>query len=301
MRTVENPADPVCQLVGREQPLGLYHLALAVDPLGLHRVEPRALDGQEADDDPYSLATVLDSSVVRGNPPSYLFGDVPGGVVPDQHLNLLARRPKLLAAPRQKAGAYPAHGAAIRETYPHILQLGHIKPVAGDGLRIGIVFLDRSFDEAQGSPASLQLLRAGLARRLNKLSSKKSKKPATPSGRASARRINRWRRRWRRLFLAYSGSGEAIHLLARSQRTPIRASLVRTVSPVMRSSVKPSSKLTSAARSSVHHRLVSLPNLLGVWCKSSRKASARSGSRRPCERCADVWSLAEAPAGDPPR
>src|SRR5215212_1962171 len=150
MRTVENPADPVCQLVGREQPLGLYHLALAVDPLGLHRVEPRALDGQEADDDPYSLATVLDSSVVRGNPPSYLFGDVPGGVVPDQHPNLLARRPKLLAAPRQKAGAYPAHGAAIRETYPHILQLGHIKPVAGDGLRIGIVFLDRSFDEAQG-------------------------------------------------------------------------------------------------------------------------------------------------------
>ena len=61
-----------------------------------------------------------------------------------------------------------------------------------------------------------------------------------------------------------------IHLLARSQRTPIRASVARTVSPVMRSSVKPSSKLTWAARSIVH-RLVCLPNFLGFWCKSSRK------------------------------
>ena len=67
-----------------------------------------------------------------------------------------------------------------------------------------------------------------------------------------------------------------IHLLARSQRTPIRASVARMVSPVMRSSVKPSSKLTSAAISSVH-RLVPLPNFLGLWCKSSHKASACSG------------------------
>jgi hypothetical protein len=69
-----------------------------------------------------------------------------------------------------------------------------------------------------------------------------------------------------------------IHLLARSQRIPIRATVAQMVSPMMRSSVKPSSKLTSAANSSVH-RLVSLPNFLGLWCKSSRKASAYSGSK----------------------
>ena len=123
-----------------------------------------------------------------------------------------------------------------------------------------------------GSPTSLQLWRAGLARRLNQLS---SKKPTTHSERPSARPINRSLAKLA-FFLAYSGSGEVIHLLARSQRTPIRASVARTLSAVMGSSVKPSSKLTSAANSSVH-TLVSFRYSVGLWCKSSRKASARSG------------------------
>jgi hypothetical protein len=37
MRTVKDPADPLGQLVSREQPVGLNHLALAMDPLGLYR------------------------------------------------------------------------------------------------------------------------------------------------------------------------------------------------------------------------------------------------------------------------
>jgi hypothetical protein len=68
-----------------------------------------------------------------------------------------------------------------------------------------------------------------------------------------------------------------IQRLARSQRTPKRAKVARTVSPVICSFVRPSSKLTSTARSSVHTLLVLLPNFLGLWCKSSRKASACSG------------------------
>src|SRR5918993_4278836 len=110
MRTVEDSADSLGQLVSREQPLGLYDLALAMDPLGLHIVEPRALDGQKAAYDPHSLAAVLDLTVVRSDPPSDLFGDVPGSVVPDQHPNLLALRLKLLAAPRKETGGYGAHG-----------------------------------------------------------------------------------------------------------------------------------------------------------------------------------------------
>src|SRR5215213_11562798 len=104
MRTVEDRADPICQLVGREQPVGLYDLALAMDPLGLHRVEPRALFGQKAAYDPHSLATVFGLTVVRSDPLCDLFGDVPGSVVPDQHPYTLARRLKLLAAPRKEAG-----------------------------------------------------------------------------------------------------------------------------------------------------------------------------------------------------
>src|SRR3712207_5858233 len=64
-------------------------------------------------------------------------------------------------------------------------------------------------------------------------------------------------------FLAYSGSGEVIQCLALCQRTPVRAKVARTVSPDTRSSVSPSSKLTSAAISIVH-KLLCLPNSLGL-------------------------------------
>src|SRR5215212_6614099 len=150
MRTIEGSADSLAQLVSGEQPLGLYDLALAMDPLGLHRVEPRALLGQKAAYDPHSLAAAFDSSVVRSDPLSDLFGDVPGGVVPDQHPNLLAPRSKLSAAPRKKAGGHTANGPPIPEAHPHLLELRHIEPVAGDGLRIGVVFFDRLLHQAQG-------------------------------------------------------------------------------------------------------------------------------------------------------
>src|SRR5918994_4359618 len=150
VRTIEDRAYSCGQLISREQPVGLYDLALAMDPLGLHRVEPRTLLGQKAAYDPHSRAAVFDLTVVRGNPPSYLFGDVPGSVVPDQHPYPLACRLELLSAPRKEAGSYPAHGAAIYKAHPHLLELRHIEPVAGDGFGIGVVFGDRLFDEAQG-------------------------------------------------------------------------------------------------------------------------------------------------------
>src|SRR5215211_2175556 len=150
MRTIEDSADPLCQLVSCEQPVGLDNLSLAVNPFGLHRVQPRALLGQKAAYDPHSTAAVFDFSVVRGDPPSDLFGDVPGSVVPDQYPNPLACRLELFAAPRKEAGGYPAHGPPIHEAHPHLLELRHIEPVAGDSLRIGVVLGDRLLHQAQG-------------------------------------------------------------------------------------------------------------------------------------------------------
>src|SRR5215204_1455237 len=79
-------------------------------------------------------------------------------------------------------------------------------------------------------------------------------------------------------FLAYKGSGEVIHRLALCQRTPIRAKVARMVSPLIRSFVSPSSKLTSAAISIVH-KLLCLPNSLGLWWSISRRASTPSSSK----------------------
>jgi hypothetical protein len=198
MWTVEDPADSLSQLVSCEQLLRLYNLALAMNPLGLHRVEPRALFGQQAAYDPHSTATVFDFPVVRGNPRSDLPGDVPGSVVPDQ--NPLARSFELLAGPRKEAGGYPANGPPIHEAQPYLLELRHIESVAEEmAFGSGSSLATDCSMRRRGSPASLQLWRAGLARRLHQVS---SRKPTTHSERPSASSINRSRR------LFFFGTGD---------------------------------------------------------------------------------------------
>jgi hypothetical protein len=59
MRTTENLTDPVSELIRTQQTIGLEYLALAVDPLGLYRVQPRTLLRQQAADDPYSFTAAL--------------------------------------------------------------------------------------------------------------------------------------------------------------------------------------------------------------------------------------------------
>src|SRR5215216_376844 len=109
--TPEGRADPIGQLVGAKQIVGLYHLALAVDPLGLYSVEPRALLGQQTGDDPHPFfLALLERAIVRADPTPDLTAYVPGSVVPDQHQHFLAKRFELLGAPLQKARGYPAYG-----------------------------------------------------------------------------------------------------------------------------------------------------------------------------------------------
>jgi hypothetical protein len=150
VRTSECRADPFCQLVGTEHSIRLYNLALGVYPLGLDRIEPRALFGQKAAYDPHSCDAVFDLAVVRGDPPSYLFRDVPGSVVPDQHPYTLAGCLQLLAAPTKKERVVMRSpgGRPRSATTPHRTPAS--RAITGNGLRIGIVFLDRLLHQAQG-------------------------------------------------------------------------------------------------------------------------------------------------------
>src|SRR5215210_3611855 len=149
MRTTEDPANPIGEFVGAQQALGLYNLALAVDPFGFDRVEPRTLLWQQAAYDPNSgfSSTAFDLTVVRTEPAPDLLGDVPTCVVPDKEQDLLAKCFELLAAPRKELGRYAAHGPPIHEPQPRIAELLQIDSVAGDGLRLGIVFSDRLLNE----------------------------------------------------------------------------------------------------------------------------------------------------------
>src|ERR687898_787225 len=113
-------------------------------PFGLHSVEPRALLGQQTADDPHPLLLALfQSPVALADPPSDLPAYVPTCVVPDQHQHLLADGCQLLAAPLQKARGYTAHRTTVHKAQPRIFELGYVQSVAGDGLRVGVVLLDR--------------------------------------------------------------------------------------------------------------------------------------------------------------
>src|SRR5829696_74446 len=153
MRTTEDPANPLGKLVSAQQTLGLDHFSLAVNPLGLYGVKPRTLLGQKTTYDSHSgfLPALFDTAIVPAEPAPDLFGDMPTGVIPDQKQDLLlASRLELLRAPRKKLCRYAAHRSAIHESQPRIIEFGQIESVAGNGLRLGVVFGDRLLDEAKG-------------------------------------------------------------------------------------------------------------------------------------------------------
>src|SRR5215208_2650253 len=64
MRTIEDPANPICQLVSSQQSVGFDYFALAVHPLGLYGVQPRTPLWQKATHNPHTFTALLDFSVV---------------------------------------------------------------------------------------------------------------------------------------------------------------------------------------------------------------------------------------------
>src|SRR5215204_6639012 len=271
MDTAEGPTNPIGELISTEQPLGLNYLAFAMNPLGFYRVEPRALGGQQTRHYPHSgfASAVFDLAVVGGDPLPDLVALMPGGVVPDKKQGLLAPPLELLTAPREKLCSYSAHGAAIYEPQPGLLEFGQIHPVTGESLRLGIVLSCLFLKEAHW----LCGIRPGMQRR-----SLEARKPGLVLEAQSPLRMGfgePYQPISSPFLRAYWGSGLSIQRLARSQRTPSRQSVARMVSPLTSSFVSPSSKLTSAASLSVQ-RLLCLPNSLGERCNSSRRERAPS-------------------------
>src|SRR5215210_2949883 len=262
--TAEDPANPVGELVSTEQPLGLNYFAFAMNPLRLDGIEPRALGRQQTPHYPDPMAAGFAFAVVGGDPASHLMAFMPACVVPDKKQSLLAPLLGPVAAPPKKPCGYGAHRAAIHEPQPGFFELRQIQPVTGESLRLGIV-LSRFFLK---ETHRLCGIRPRMQRR-----SLEAGKPGlvletySPLWMAFSEADQSLSSPF---FRAYSGSGLSIQRLARSQRTPSRESVARMVSPLTRSFVSPSSKLTSAASLSVQ-RLLCLPNSLGERCNSSRR------------------------------
>src|SRR5215213_279726 len=272
VRTTEDPADPVCQLVCAEQSLGLRDLAFAVDPLGLYCVQPRALGGQKARDYAYSTAAFFDLAVVGADPLAHPTAFVPARVVPDQEQGLLAPRFEPSATPLEKPRGYGAHRPTVHKPKPALLDFRQIQPIAGEGLRLGIVLARLFVQEAHrlsflGPRAQRRPLEARKPALVLEAQNPLGVAPGEPDQPISIP-----------FFRAYSGSGLSIQRLARFQRTPSLASVARMVSPVTLLSVRPCSKLTSAAIASVQ-KVPSLPNSLGCRWSICRRDSASPSSK----------------------
>src|SRR5215212_10412711 len=271
--TAEDFANPLGELVSTEQPLGLDYLAFAVDPLGLYCIEPRALGGQQTRHYPNPMTAGFDLAVVGEDPISHPMALVPTSVVPDEKQSLLAPLSEPVAAPSEKLGSYGAHRATVHEPQPGLCHLRQVEPVAGEGLRLGIVlsrfFLEKSHRRLRGIRPRMQRrsLEAGEPGLVLEAQSPPRMALGEPYQPISSP-----------FFRAYWGSGLSIQRLARSQRTPSLASVARMVSPLTSSFVSPSSKLTSAASLSVQ-RVLCLPNSLGERCNSSRRERALCSSK----------------------
>jgi hypothetical protein len=167
-------AHPLGQPMSSEQPAGFHYPAFAMDPLGLNRVEPRALLGQQAAYDPHTSAAFFHLPVVRSNPPTHLFALMPACVVPDQKQHLLANRFELGATPLKKAGRYAAYRPSIHKTQPRLLKLGQKHPIAGDGLGVRVILGYRLLHQTQRPPRiAPTVLEEGLSNLLHQVSSSK--------------------------------------------------------------------------------------------------------------------------------
>jgi integrase len=140
--TTKRPAHPVGEFIRAQQSIELHDLALAMNPFGLDGVQPRTLLWQKATDDPHTTAALLYFSVVFSEPSPHLPGDVPACVVPDQKKGFLANSFELLTAPREKPRGYGAHGPAVDELYPHIVEPWKVESIAGYSAEQVKVFLE---------------------------------------------------------------------------------------------------------------------------------------------------------------
>src|ERR1043165_6165591 len=121
--------DTIPDLSCGQRPIGFTDSFLAVLPLRLDRVEPRALDRQPTDQDA-DPTLLLGAAVVFLEPAAYPLADVPGGVIPDQQQRRLAFGGQLLTDPAQEVLGDLADRATVHETQQHPAGIVAQQPVA---------------------------------------------------------------------------------------------------------------------------------------------------------------------------
>ncbi len=85
LRTAVIGAHTSFQFLSTQDAVSFGNIAFAVNPLWFNRVEPGTFRGQEARENAYTQACLLDRLVMVAEPSSNDLAFVPGGVIPDQY------------------------------------------------------------------------------------------------------------------------------------------------------------------------------------------------------------------------
>ena len=173
MRTIEDPAHPVCELVCPEQTIRLDDLPLSMYPSRLDGVQPRTLLREMTAHDPHPTAALFDLPVVGAEPPPHLFGEMPTGLSQMRSRNFLPLSSSFSKLHSRNRVVMEETGLPSTNLSHVSYRIREVESVAGDGLRLGVVLGDRPLERRRGSPSSLQVLRVGSASRLHQHSSSK--------------------------------------------------------------------------------------------------------------------------------
>jgi len=126
-----------------------------MEPARLNRVEPGALDRQEAGQNANASTSGLCPLIVSTNPGAHLRGEVPRGVIPDQEPEALAEAFELGGTVLKKRGGNSAHRAPRDEAEPDLLwqggqvgRTGKQETITGQCLGIRVIFGEGLFDQA---------------------------------------------------------------------------------------------------------------------------------------------------------
>src|SRR5512147_1251171 len=129
-------ADPFLQFGGAQPLLRFRYGALAMPPLRLNGIEPRALHWQPMDHNPYSVPGQLDLTIMTTEPVPDGLAVMPGGVIPEPYQGRGALSPEPHATPSQKGRGDSADRASRHKPQPQLLDTRPAtaqQPITGQG------------------------------------------------------------------------------------------------------------------------------------------------------------------------
>src|SRR5579875_451438 len=276
--TLKVGTNAFSELASRKQPISFDHIALAMNPFGLNRVQPGTLRGEKKGQNTHAFAFLLDRPVVLSDPGPHDLAIMPGSIIPDQQPGCLPLGLQASTTPLEELRGdvthWPSGDKAQRHLGAHGITGWSLLPehaITGQGFGVGVVLLPGLLHQVHRLILILPAVKVRQSKTAPPDLIEKANCPARMRAGIGDQTVTS------RFFWRSIGSGLVIQCLARFQLTPSRLRARRTLAPVMGAATNPCSKHSFAARGKLQ-RPRSRPNSRGLRCNRSRSCgNASSG------------------------